>query len=333
MKKTMVSACVLMVVCLWSGGYVWSQAPAPISPGDDGGVAVVWSGCPTFIWVGVPESGSYLVSVFELEEASDPLSREEMMAPAGPVLEKEIPEGGLSWKPSTRRALCGGTYVWYVGAVNSDKSVEWSGGTVFTVDALAGLEAAGARCAGSLPGIRPDLDLESEGPASPDRDRPAPRSLEQVISSRVINGQEPDTGESVNDPGDGPGGERGITGTEGTLKTLYGFHAGVNYNTGEVDDDAGTNYWFGYHQALNQDLMIVLEYDCALQDQFATQKIPDTSDTIRLNSRNRGYLNGALRWTFAEKLSLIFHFKDLLGNQENLENFEREIRIQYVETL
>ena len=116
-------------------------------------------------------------------------------------------------------------------------------------------------------------------------------------------------------------------------RSIIGFHAGVNYNTGEVDDDAGTNYWFGYHQALNQDLMIVLEYDCALQDQFATQKIPDTSDTIRLNSRNRGYLNGALRWTFAEKLSLIFHFKDLLGNQENLENFEREIRIQYVETL
>ncbi|MBL7032568.1 MAG: hypothetical protein ISR91_00325 [Candidatus Delongbacteria bacterium] len=115
-------------------------------------------------------------------------------------------------------------------------------------------------------------------------------------------------------------------------RSIIGFHAGINYNNNEVDDDSGPNYWFGYHHALNQDLMLVLEYDCALRDKYVLQQLAD-EPVMELHRRDRGYLNGALRWTFAKKLSLIFHFKDLLGNQENLENFEREIRIQYVETL
>ncbi len=116
-------------------------------------------------------------------------------------------------------------------------------------------------------------------------------------------------------------------------RSIIGFHTGINYNNSETEDDSGPNYWFGYHHALNRDLMLVLEYDCALQDRFVRQKQDDEPDPLQFGRQGRGYLNGALRWTFAEKLSLIFHCKDLLGNQENLVNFEREIRIQYVETL
>jgi len=84
----------------------------------------------------VEDAVAYTIAVFEEEDPSAPTTYAEMALSKAPVLEQDIPDRALSWAPSANRCLCGGAYVWYVGAVSVDNAVEWSEGKTFTVNAL-----------------------------------------------------------------------------------------------------------------------------------------------------------------------------------------------------
>jgi hypothetical protein len=106
---------------------------------------------------------------------------------------------------------------------------------------------------------------------------------------------------------------------------LLGLHAGANLNPVENEDDRGLNLWLGLDKEINRELSAVAEYDLALDD-------------VRTGlSRDKGFLNLGLRWTFAERLSLEVDFKDVLKNRRDLagrpvDSVNREIKITYIES-
>jgi len=107
---------------------------------------------------------------------------------------------------------------------------------------------------------------------------------------------------------------------------LLGLHMGANINPVENDDDRGLNLWLGMDKEINNELTAVAEYDFAFDDAKTGL------------SKNMGFLNLGLRWTFAERLSIELDFKDVFQNREDLtgrsvNSVSREIKITYIEFL
>ena len=103
------------------------------------------------------------------------------------------------------------------------------------------------------------------------------------------------------------------------LRTL-GIHLGVNYSLEHEDgDDDGSGY-VGLNKAINDELSILAEYDLALNDNEEESLVS-----------GEGYLNAAVRWTFADRLNLEFDLKDLTSNRGTNKRPIRELRIIYVE--
>ena len=103
-----------------------------------------------------------------------------------------------------------------------------------------------------------------------------------------------------------------------------GLHMGTNYNFAEVNDgDKDINYFFGFDMEFNPELSILLEYNAALNENDMTAKTMSIS--------KGGYLNAAIRWTFVERLHIEMDFNNLLFDDENVDYFNRELKITYIE--
>ncbi|MEE9169435.1 MAG: hypothetical protein V3U73_06685 [bacterium] len=98
------------------------------------------------------------------------------------------------------------------------------------------------------------------------------------------------------------------------------FHGGVNLSLENNDTDEDLNFFIGAMKSLNPELSVVAEYDLAINDN-GSKSIGD----------GKGYLNIGLRWLFANRLAIQFHFKNLLENKENVPSSNREIKISYLE--
>jgi hypothetical protein len=99
-----------------------------------------------------------------------------------------------------------------------------------------------------------------------------------------------------------------------------GVHGGVNYSFETGDGDKDLNLFFGFDKSINPELLLVGEYDFALND----------NDSRSLGAGN-GYLNVGIKWIFAGKMNIDFLLKNLLENKNNHPHMSREIRISYVE--
>ena len=73
----------------------------------------------------------------------------------------------------------------------------------------------------------------------------------------------------------------------------------------------------------NPELSFILEYNAALNENNMTAK------TIAIN--RGGYLNAAIRWTFVEHLHIEMDFNNLLFNEDQVDYFNRELKITYIE--
>ena len=103
-----------------------------------------------------------------------------------------------------------------------------------------------------------------------------------------------------------------------------GLHIGSNYNFAEINDgDKDINYFFGLDIEFNPELSFILEYNAALNENNMTAK------TIAIN--RGGYLNAAIRWTFVEHLHIEMDFNNLLFNEDQVDYFNRELKITYIE--
>ncbi len=106
----------------------------------------------------------------------------------------------------------------------------------------------------------------------------------------------------------------------GQLGTM-GTHLGVNYNVTERDGVPGgddiLNLFFGFDKSLIRDVNLLVEYDFAFNDNDGD------------NTRDKGYLNIGLRWTFSNELHLELDFKDILNNVKGSDNSNRELRLIY----
>jgi len=107
-----------------------------------------------------------------------------------------------------------------------------------------------------------------------------------------------------------------------------GIHVGMNYSLEDGDGDNDPNLFAGIDKDINREISVMVEYDAALNDNEA-----GTANIEEL-SRGRGYLNAALRWTFAEKFHIELDVNNLLKNKQYGDDIplpSRELKIVYIE--
>ena len=97
------------------------------------------------------------------------------------------------------------------------------------------------------------------------------------------------------------------------------LHAGINYSFERADDDRSFNLYAGAEKTIGPFLSLLAEYNCALNDNGG-QAI----------GRGRGYMNLALKWSFAGAITLGVNFKDILKNSRNGNLVGRTARIEIV---
>ena len=104
-----------------------------------------------------------------------------------------------------------------------------------------------------------------------------------------------------------------------------GWNLGVNMNPIEEDNEK-LDLFLGLDYYLIRQIALVAEYSAGLDDKSEFNL-----------GEGKGYLNLGLRWTFAERMALDLHLKDIIGNQDaelrGGNRIGREIRISYVEKL
>lgn len=103
-----------------------------------------------------------------------------------------------------------------------------------------------------------------------------------------------------------------------------GIHGGVNYNfTETTDGDNDPNMFMGIDMEVNPELSFLVEYNSAFNENNKNLQ------SMALNES--GYLNAAVRWTFVQHLHIEVDFNNLLFNKKNVDYFNREIKLTYIE--
>ena len=103
-----------------------------------------------------------------------------------------------------------------------------------------------------------------------------------------------------------------------------GIHGGVNYNfTETTDGDKDPNMFMGIDMEVNPELSFLMEYNSAFNENDKNLQ------SMALNES--GYLNAAVRWTFVQHLHIEVDFNNLLFNEKNVDYFNREIKLTYIE--
>jgi hypothetical protein len=107
-----------------------------------------------------------------------------------------------------------------------------------------------------------------------------------------------------------------------TYQWASGLHAGINYSLeSDVDNDDDVTFFFGADLSLQNDVMLVAEYDLALNDNREEE----------YSGKGWGYFNVGLRWIFSERLELGIDLQNLFDNRRDTNSFTRGLRITYVE--
>ena len=97
------------------------------------------------------------------------------------------------------------------------------------------------------------------------------------------------------------------------------LHCGVNYSFERGDDDRSFNLYAGAEKTIGPFLSLLAEYNVAMND--------NSGGAI---GKGRGYLNLAVKWSFAGGITLGVNFKDLLRNSRSGEQVSRTARLEVV---
>ncbi len=97
------------------------------------------------------------------------------------------------------------------------------------------------------------------------------------------------------------------------------LHGGINYSFERGDGDRSFNVYAGAEKTIGPFLSFLAEYNLAMND-----------NSGRAIGRGRGYLNAALKWSFAGSVTIGVNFKDILENSRNAAMVSRTARIEIV---
>ena len=104
---------------------------------------------------------------------------------------------------------------------------------------------------------------------------------------------------------------------------FFSLHGGINYSLERADGDRDFNVFAGVEKTLGSVISLVLEYNLASND--------SNGEAI---GKGRGYLNGGLKWTVGNGLTLGVCLKDLARNSKNdLTVANRTVKIEYAKIL
>ncbi len=106
----------------------------------------------------------------------------------------------------------------------------------------------------------------------------------------------------------------------------FGIHATVNWNSVETNDDRGLTGSLGADISLNEELIALVEYNAALDDNKK-----NNGQFVSLG-RGKGYLNLGLRWAI-NKIYIQFECKDVLGNRNGISSPDRSVALSYAEDI
>ena len=109
-----------------------------------------------------------------------------------------------------------------------------------------------------------------------------------------------------------------------TLLGNMGLHFGINYNlTESIDKDEDLNFFTGIDIEFNPEFSFLIEYNAALNQNNMTAK------TISMS--RGGFLNTGLRFSIFQNLHLDIHFNNLLFDEQKVNYYNREVKINYIE--
>ncbi len=109
-----------------------------------------------------------------------------------------------------------------------------------------------------------------------------------------------------------------VTSKNTSLLGGIGLHAGINRSLEKEDGDKDPNVFLGIHKWINPDLLLLGEYDTAIND---------NSDNAV--GSGKGYLNAGLRLSLLEKFWLELDWKNILKNGSHVEGSCREVKFIY----
>ena len=100
----------------------------------------------------------------------------------------------------------------------------------------------------------------------------------------------------------------------------FAVHGGLNLSRENEDGDEDLSAWLGLDKSMNDELVVVAEYDFAFND----------NSRQSLGSGD-GYLNSGVRWSIIPQLTLGFYLKNLLKSGVRGTDFSRELSVLYTE--
>ncbi len=107
-----------------------------------------------------------------------------------------------------------------------------------------------------------------------------------------------------------------------TYQWSSGLHAGAYYSLeSDIDNDDDVSVFFGADLQLQDDLLLVAEYDLALSDNRDSEQ----------SGKGWGYFNVGVRWIFSERLEIGFDIENLFENRNDTKSPTRGLRITYLE--
>jgi len=104
-----------------------------------------------------------------------------------------------------------------------------------------------------------------------------------------------------------------------------GLHAGVNYSLETDDNDRDIDFWAGLDKSIGNQVTVVCEYDCALNDN--DDRVDEAND--KLYGAGKGYLNAGVNILFSDELELRVMAYDLLENSPGTFGLDRAVMITY----
>jgi len=106
-----------------------------------------------------------------------------------------------------------------------------------------------------------------------------------------------------------------------TLLGFFSIHGGVNYSLERADDDRDPNFFVGAEKTIGPFVSIVAEYNIGMND--------NSGNAI---GKGRGYLNGGLKISLGNGLTVGVNLKDVIKNGGDITVANRTVQLEYERT-